>query len=76
MHGTRLILVGGVDSYQDRHDGTFRPIGISSSDGGASWANFGIDRSYDSNGIAWGDGRFASVGTLELSDEGAMYTTG
>lgn len=74
-NGTRLILAGGVDSYHDRHDGTYRPIGISSSDGGGSWDTFGIDSSYVSEGIAWGNGRFVSVGTLVVSDEGAIYTT-
>jgi len=74
-NGTRLVLAGGVDSYQERHDGTYRPIGISSSDGGGSWNAFGIDNSYDSNGIAWGNGRFVSVGTLVVSDEGAIYST-
>ena len=73
--GTRLILAGGVDSYQDRHDGTYRPIGISSSDGGGSWETFGIDSSYVSEGLAWGNGRFVSVGTRVDSDEGAIYTT-
>lgn len=74
-NGTQLILAGGVSSYQNRHDGTYRPIGISSSDGGASWDTFGIDSSYESNGIAWGNGRFVSVGVSVLSDEGAIYTT-
>ena len=74
-NGTKLILAGGVYSYQDRHDGTYRPIGISSSDGGTSWEIFGIDSSYVSHGIAWGNGRFVSVGTLVLADEGAIYTT-
>jgi hypothetical protein len=74
-NGTRLILAGGVDSYQDRRDGTYRPIGIGSSDGGGSWDTFGIDRNYVSEGIAWGNGRFVSVGTLVVSDEGGIYTT-
>ena len=73
--GTQLMLAGGVRSYQNRYDGTYRPIGISSSDGGASWDIFGIDSSYESHGIAWGNGRFVSVGTSVLSDEGAIYTT-
>lgn len=73
-NGTQLIFAGGVDSYQDRHDGTYRPIGISTSDGGTSWEIFGIASSYVSHGMAWGNGRFVSVGTLVLSDEGAIYT--
>jgi len=74
-NGTQLMLAGGVRSYQNRHDGTYRPIGISSSDGGASWDIFGIDTGYDSNGLAWGNGRFVSVGTSVLSDEGVIYST-
>jgi hypothetical protein len=72
-NGTQLILAGGVS--WNRHDGTYRPIGISRSDGGASWDIFGIDINYESQGIAWGNGRFVSVGVSVLSDEGAIYTT-
>ena len=72
-NGTQLILAGLVSSNQ--HDGTYRPIGISSSDGGASWDIFGIDTNYESHGIAWGNGRFVSVGRSALSDEGAINTT-
>lgn len=73
-NGTQLILAGGV-SFPNQHDGTYRPIGISSIDGGASWDIFGIDIGYESSGIAWGNGRFVSVGRSVLSDEGAIYTT-
>lgn len=72
-NGTQLILAGLVSS--NRHDGTYRPIGISTTDGGASWDIFGIDTDYESHGIAWGNGRFVSVGRSALSDEGAIYTT-
>jgi len=61
-HGTRLIFVGGS-------------IGISSTDGGASWDTFRIDAGYQSAAMAWGNGRFVSVGRLMNSDEGAIYTT-
>jgi hypothetical protein len=71
-NGTQLILTGGVSSDQD---GTFRPIGISSSDGGASWDSFGIATGYESLGTAWGNGRFVSVGVSAHSDEGLIYTT-
>ncbi|MEJ2110546.1 MAG: hypothetical protein P8Z37_11675 [Acidobacteriota bacterium] len=74
-NGTQLILAGRVSSRQNRYDGTYRPIGISSIDGGASWDVFGIDSSYDSRGVAWGNGRFVSVGVSLLSDEGVIYTT-
>ena len=71
--GTQLILAGRVS--WNLQDGTYRPIGISSSDGGASWDIFGIDTNFESYGIAWGNGRFVSVGRSALSDEGAIYTT-
>jgi len=71
-NGTQLILAGRVSSNQD---GTYRPIGISSSDGGTSWDSFGIDTNYESRGIAWGNGRFVSVGVSALSGEGLIYTT-
>ena len=71
-NGTQLILVGRAPSNQD---GTYLPIGISSSDGGASWDSFGIDTSYESRGIASGNGRFVSVGVSVLSDEGLIYTS-
>jgi hypothetical protein len=71
--GTQLMLAGRVS--WNLQDGTYRPIGISSSDGGASWDIFGIDTNFESYGIAWGNGRFVSVGRSALSDEGAIYTT-
>jgi hypothetical protein len=70
-NGTQLILAGRASSNQD---GTYRPIGISSSDGGASWDSFGIDTHYESSSIAWGNGRFVSVGLSVLSDKGLIYT--
>jgi hypothetical protein len=74
-NGTQLMLAGGVASDQNRQDGTYRPIGISSIDGGASWDIFGVDIGYESGALAWGNGRFVSVGTSVLTDEGAIYTT-
>jgi hypothetical protein len=74
-NGTQLRLAGGLYSNQYGHDGAYGPIGISTSDDGASWDTFGIDSNYVSTGMAWGNGRFVSVGTLVLSDEGAIYTT-
>ena len=71
-NGAKLILAGRASSNED---GNYSPIGISSSDGGASWESFGIDTSYESRSVAWGNGRFVSVGRSVLSDEGAIYTT-
>ncbi len=60
--GTQLILVGGS-------------VGISSNDGGASWNLFDVNNRYESKAVAWGNGRFVTVGRLMHSDEGVIYTT-
>ena len=73
-NGTQLVLAGRVSWYLNRRDDTYRAIGISSIDGGETWETFGIDSSYESHGLAWGNGRFVSVGRSVLSDEGAIYT--
>ncbi len=75
--GSRLVIHGGltwwywwlgVPPHQD--------AGISSIDGGVTWEVFGIDGYYESSGIAWGNGRFVSVGsTSAVSGEGAIYTS-
>ncbi len=72
-NGTQLILAGRVS--WNRQDATSRPIGVSSIDNGASWQIFDIDSSYESFGMAWGNGRFVSVGQSALTYEGAVYTT-
>ena len=61
-NGTQLVLVGGS-------------VGISSNDGGASWDLFGVNDRYESKAVAWGNGRFVTVGRLMHSDEGVIYTT-
>jgi len=74
--GNGSLLVLAADSnFHDAPDGTWRPIGISSNDGGASWGIFDIDSDYEINGIAWGNGRFVSVGWLSGLYESAIYTT-
>ena len=52
------------------------PVGLSSTDGGVTWDVFNIDGSYESFGLAWGNGRFVSVGRKSPfpSYEGAIYT--
>ena len=52
------------------------PAGLSSTDGGVSWDVFNIDIDYESWGLAWGNGRFVSVGQRpESSGVGAIYTS-
>jgi photosystem II stability/assembly factor-like uncharacterized protein len=51
------------------------PIGVSSTDGGVTWEIFNIDAEFRSLGMAFGNGRFVSVGISEVGDgEGAIYT--
>ena len=52
------------------------PGGLSTADGGATWEIFNIDNDYASWGLAWGNGRFVSVGEKPaFTGEGAIYTT-
>lgn len=68
--GSKLVLAGGSDSPSDR------PIGITSTDGGVTWETFNIAGTYESRGMAFGSGRFVSVGqTAPDSGEGAIYST-
>jgi hypothetical protein len=57
---------------------------VATSDDGASWVWFAIDTNYDSRGLAWGDGRFVSVGCagtehgcagFEPNEGGAIFST-
>jgi len=52
------------------------PIGLSSTDGGMTWEVFNIDGDYGSEGLAWGNDRFVSVGQKpRIHGEGAIYTS-
>jgi hypothetical protein len=72
--GSRLLLAGGVP-YDDWAEGIYRPFGLSTTDGGLTWEVFHIEPGYQSESMAWGDGRFVSVGVMLDTDEGAIYTT-
>jgi len=74
--GSRLVIHGGL-TWWNWWVGTppHHAAGLSSIDGGATWQVFDIDGYYESHGIAWGDGRFVSVGsTSAVSGEGDIYT--
>jgi photosystem II stability/assembly factor-like uncharacterized protein len=75
--GTHLVLHGGVPWWHWMFGVPEHwPSGLVSTDQGASWEIFDIDGHYQSNGIAWGNGRFVSVGQLSpVLDEGAIYTS-
>ena len=78
-NGTKLIVAGGIpeDYWTDGSQPDFqRPAGISSTDGGATWAVVEIDGYFQSRGLAWGNGRFVSVGqSTPVSGAGAIYTS-
>lgn len=77
-NGSELAVAGGITWWYwwGGTTPTFeRPVGISSTDGGATWAIFNIDGHFQSRGMAWGNGRFVSVGqSTPVSGEGAIYT--
>lgn len=77
-NGSKLALAGGITWwYWWVGSPPFeRPVGISSVDGGNTWEIFNIDGYYESLGMAWGNGRFVSVGqSSPVSGEGAIYTS-
>jgi len=77
-NGSRLVVAGGITWwYWWVGTPSFeRPVGLSSTDGGATWGIFNIDGYYQSNGMAWGNGRFVSVGQATPdSGEGAIYSS-
>ena len=75
--GSRLVIHGGLTWwYWWAGVPPHQAAGISSIDGGVTWQVFDIDGYFESNGIAWGNGRFVSVGsTSAVTGEGAIYTS-
>lgn len=76
--GSRLVAAGGITWWYwwMGTPGFERPVGLSSADGGVTWQMFDIDGYYQSRGLAWGNGRFVSVGqTTPISGVGAIYTS-
>jgi hypothetical protein len=77
-NGSELALAGGITWWYWWVDAPpfERPVGLSSVDGGNTWEIFNIDGYYQSLGMAWGNGRFVSVGqSSPVSGEGAIYTS-
>ena len=77
--GSKLVIAGAPMSWCGWFwpcDESFDvPAGISSTDGGMTWELFDIDDNYESLGLAWGSGRFVSVGQEpQFEGEGAIYT--
>jgi hypothetical protein len=77
--GSELVLAGGITWWYWWGGITpdfERDIGLSSTDDGATWNVLNIDGYFVSNGMAWGNGRYVSVGqTTPVSGEGAIYTS-
>jgi hypothetical protein len=80
-NGSKLLLAGGYPcpplSFDCQPPQTEVPFGLSTTDGGASWDFFNVDRHFRSLGLAFGNGRFVSVGTFGPAThygEGAIYT--
>lgn len=75
--GSRLVIHGGITWwYWWVGAPPYQEAGISSTDGGATWEIFDIDGYYETHGMAWGDGRFVSVGQASaIAGEGAIYTS-
>jgi len=76
-NGSKLVLAGGSLCGMGICFGDPEvPHGIASTDGGTTWEIFSIDDDYLSAGMAWGNGRFVSVGysTTTWPFEGAIYT--
>jgi hypothetical protein len=76
--GSKVVLAGGYPCWTFHYCSPPQfdlPVGIASTDGGVSWEAFNIDGQYESRGLAFGNGRFVSVGqTAPTSGEGAIYT--
>ena len=76
--GSELMVAGGI-TWWYWWVGTppfERATGLSSTDGGATWETVDIGGYYQSLGLAWGNGRFVSVGqSLPNWGEGAIYTS-
>jgi len=77
--GSELRLAGGITWWYwwvgEPRSGAL-DVGLSSNDGGLNWGAFKIDGYFESLGMAWGNGRFVSVGqSLPNWGEGAIYTS-
>jgi hypothetical protein len=72
--GSQLILAGAFgSSFWGYYLQSHWPAGIASTDGGLTWEFFGIDEGYLSLGMAFGNGRFVSVGRTLSAGESGIY---
>jgi hypothetical protein len=74
--GSKLILAGAFGSnFWGYYLQSYWPAGIASIDGGSTWELFGIDEGYLSLGMAFGNGRFVSVGRTLSAREDDVYSS-
>ena len=72
--GSKLILAGAFGSgFWGYYLQSYWPAGIASTDGGLTWEFFAIDEGYLSHGMAFGNGRFVSVGRTYSASEFGVY---
>ncbi len=56
--------------------GTVDATGIEALDSGATWRSFAVAEDFDTRGLAWGNGRFVSVGCAGSDEECVGLTQG
>jgi hypothetical protein len=80
-NGSKMVIAGGYPCFLQNCNPPDPPLpyGIASTDGGATWDMFNIDGHYRSLGMAYGNGRFVSVGVeypgTVFQGVGAIYTS-
>jgi photosystem II stability/assembly factor-like uncharacterized protein len=78
---SKLVVVSASDSMLIAHGfsasmGMGEQVGVLTSDGGETWQTFVIGAAYEPRGLAYGDGRWVSVGqSLTEPGKGAIFTT-
>jgi hypothetical protein len=78
---SNLVAVSATDSMLIAHGfsasmGMREQVGVVTSDGGETWQTFVIGAAYEPRGLAYGDGRWVSVGqSLTEPGKGAIFTT-
>ena len=78
---SKLVAVSAADSMLIAHGfsasiGMGEQLRVLTSDGGETWQTFVIGAAYEPRGLAYGDGRWVSVGqSLTEPGKGAIFTT-
>jgi hypothetical protein len=78
---SNLVAMIAEDSVLMAHGfdpsiGMGQQVGVATSDGGETWQSFVIGAAYEPRGLAYGEGRWVSVGrSLAEAGKGAIFTT-